>query len=146
VRVRPAYHQIYLLDEGEAPAYPEHMEQLDLDRRIKAIPFLLAIYTTSDEELELDIEITSRADARDESQWEHIVEAPLAVPSGKLIIATPESYLPDAWCFSIAPGVYCVRIAGCGLKTNEQERYHVCVWPGDCASVRVIKDAGRYAA
>ena len=146
MRVRPAYHQIYLLDETESPPYPEQIDDADLDRRIKVIPFLLAIYTTSDEELEFDIKITPAQDGDDELRWDHIVEAPLAIPSGKLIIATPESYLPDAPRVTVAPGIYCARVAGRGLNANGREQYLVSLSPVASDSVTIIKYAGPYAA
>ena len=146
ISLRAAYRQLYLFDEVESPTYPEDITDLDLRARAKAVPNLVAIYTVSDGEVEIRIAWAAVPRPFDESMWSHIVEAPLAVPSGRIVVASPDSYLPDCARVAVPPGTYRVRIAGRGFGEAEQEQYWVSMWPDTATKVSVLKSAGPYAA
>ena len=138
--LRPDYRQFYLFDDGVRPPYPERITDLDLERGLKALPNLIAIYPIGDAELEINLECHDAEPQIDQSVWEHIVEGPLELPSGRIVVATPTSYLPDCMRIRVAPGPYRVRVAAVGV------RYVVSLWPSNGELVAVLKSAAQHAA
>lgn len=146
LRMHAAFRQTYLFDDVASPMYPEDITDADLERRIKVVPNLLAIYTPSDGETVVQVDLAQTRTKLDAAHWRHIVEAPLAVPYGRLVIANPESHLPDAARVSVAAGSYRVRVAGRGFGEGEAQEYLLTLWPANDESVAVIKSVGAYAA
>jgi hypothetical protein len=144
LRLRPTYRQFYLLDAGECPLYPDDIEDADIQRGAKAVRFLVAVYSRSEDEVALSI--VDGASELKAHEWEHIVEAPLELPSGTLIVATPETFLPDAQRISIEPGSYRVSIASRAAKSAAPEQFAVNFALSAPAPLRVLKDGGLPAA
>jgi hypothetical protein len=145
LRLQPAYHQFYVFDEVECPLYPENIDETDIGRGVKAVPFLIAVYTQSEDEVDVAFDLHATGAAIQEDEWEHIVEAPLDVPSGSILVATPESHLTECPRVSLVPGSYrvficCRRRAGSG-----REEYVLTFVPAHSAVLRVIK-SGRPSA
>jgi hypothetical protein len=82
----------------------------------------------------------------DLSDWDHITECSLAVPTGEVVIAGSTDYLPTAKRVSVAPGVYRVRVSYGGLSTisddgfDGDDRYRVQLWPQAASPLAVLKD------
>ena len=145
-KLRPDYRQFYLLDEGLSPPYPETITDLDLERGLKMAPNLIAIYSESDTELEITVECHGAEPQIDQSAWAHIVEGSLELPSGRILVATPTSYLPDCMRIRVTPGAYRVRVAAIGVRPGIGARCLVSLWPGTWAPVAVLKSAAQHAA
>ena len=145
-KLRPDYRQFYLLDEGLSPPYPEAITELDLERGLKTAPNLIAIYPDSDTELEIAIECHDAEPQIDQSACAHIAEGSLEVPSGRIVVATPTSYLPDCTRIRVTPGAYRVRVAAVVASPGTGARYLVSLWPGTWAPVAVLRSAAQHAA
>jgi hypothetical protein len=143
-----AYHQIYLFDDEKCPLYPENIEDADLQNRLKCVPYLVAVYTASDDDVDVAVELFSIRPEAELTSWLHVVEGSLMVPSGRLVISTPWSYLPDCDRINMPPGAYRIRVSGRGFRNAERENYRVDLWPASSADndVVVLKSAGPYAA
>jgi hypothetical protein len=144
LRMRPAYRQFYLLDAGECPLYPEDVEDADIQRGAKVARFLVAIYSRSEAEVALSI-VDDVSDIK-AHEWEHIVEVPLELPSGTVIVATPETFLPDAQRISMEPGSYRVSIASRAAKSGAPEQFAVKFALSAPAPLMVLKDGGLHVA
>ena len=145
-RLVAAFRQFYLFDDEACPPYPETITDADLERRLKAVANLIAVYAESDAEVEVDVECVERTPNVDESPWAHIVEGPLSLPSGRVVLASPSSYLPECPRFPVSPGAYRVRVSVSGGDGGERERYLISLWPSQARPVAVIKSAGQHAA
>jgi hypothetical protein len=145
LKLRPAYHQFYVLDEAECAPYPEDICDADIQRGVKAAPFILAIYTTTEDEIDVALESPATSAVNTED-WEHIVEGPLDVPSGKLLVATPESYLPECPTIPVAPGAYRVVVCARGLAEGRRQEYVLKFLPSPLGEPRVIKNGRASAA
>jgi hypothetical protein len=140
-RIVADFHQFYLLDDQACPPYPEFISDIDVERRVKAVPNLIAVYALDDAEVAVDLEPRENAPQIDAAAWAHIVEASLDIPSGRIVIATTSSYLPKCPRVSVSPGSYRVRVAVACRTEGHRERYLISVWPGPAAPVAVIKSA-----
>ncbi|MFH8411473.1 hypothetical protein ACH4FX_42980 [Streptomyces sp. NPDC018019] len=84
----------------------------------------------------VDVRRTPSADDAERQQADHVTEAGLTLPSGRLLIFMQDfdDGLPR---ISLAPGTYAVRIYSHGLRTvsedglEGEDRYHVVLWPTD---------------
>lgn len=120
-----------------------------LDHRIGAEPGGVAIATARSDVVESSVTVFVAAPAV-LAEAEHVVEADLPVPSGKIVISGPADYPWQEKFLSVPPGRYRVRVsyvpAGPPSVTwNEHEfgehyRYVVELWPVTAESdVEVIR-------
>ncbi|OXM61594.1 hypothetical protein [Amycolatopsis vastitatis] len=113
---------------------PEAVES----HRIGAEPGGLAIATARSDVVESSVTLLPSAPVL-AADAEHVVEADLPVPSGRLVISGPADYPSQERFFSVLPGLYRARVsyvpAGPPAVTwNEHEfgehyRYVVELWP-----------------
>src|SRR5215216_2363542 len=80
------YHQFYLMDAEEEPFAPEDWTNEDVQRRIKAEKHIIVIQPERNMTVPVDLEIVDSAPDEDFENWDHIAEASLDLPSGKLQI------------------------------------------------------------
>jgi len=140
-RVTAEAHQYYLLDEEISTPYPEDITDSDLARGFKAVPFLVAVYTSSDGSVEVHVERTDGAPPLDDAAWVRVFECPLQLPSGRLVVASPSSFLPDCPRLHVPPGSYRARVSGRGFGEGAREEYLVSLWPSRDSAATVIKSA-----
>jgi hypothetical protein len=137
------YHQFYLWDHGTSPAPPIDYTDEDLTRRIKAAPFVVVIQP------ERNMNVQVRLDLRDTppdgvlDDWDHIAEASLELPSGRLEVHECTGGSVDI--IELQPGTYRVRACFGGLGTLSEDRldgedhYRLILWPAPFAPVAVLK-------
>ena len=93
--------------------------------------------------VELRVEAEEPATALDD--YDHVAEASIDIPSGRLVIAGNSDYWADAPRIDLAPGSYRVRVLYRGLATVSDDglagddSYALVLWPGQPAPVRVLK-------
>ena len=145
-KILPDHHQFYLFDNEACPSYPEEITEADFQSRFKAIANLVAVYTDNDAEIEVAIECAASPPPIDKSAWAHIVEGPLNLPSGQIVIASPSSYIPECPRIAVWPGCYRARVATPIAALAGMPRYVVSLWPSDLSLVAVIKSERQYAA
>src|SRR6266851_298191 len=79
------------------------------------------------------------------SAWDHVAEASIDVPSGRLVVTWPAEYLPHAARFPIEPGTYRVRIYYGGLESisedglDGEDHYSIALWPATYQAPAILK-------
>jgi len=77
--------------------------------------------------------------------WDHVAEASIEVPSGRIVVTEPTGSLPDALRIPVEPGTYRARIFyGLLDKIDEmgfegEDHYRVVLWPRMATSPHVLK-------
>jgi hypothetical protein len=137
------YYQFYLWDGGVKPQAPEDYTDDDTRHRIKAGPNVLAILAERNMKVAVEVEIHNTAPAYDADDWDHIVEASLHLPTGKLHVEECSGgVIAD---FDVEPGWYRVRSFHGGLDTIDEsglegdDHYLAVLWPGSPVELRIIK-------
>lgn len=133
------YSQFYLLDGEIQPLYPEDISEQDVERRFKTIPNLVALYTVTPAEVTLTVDMIPSEPEQSLETWEHVVEVPLDLPSGLLLIAGCTDYLPDCPIVEVTPGAYAVRVHGRKLNGGDREEYLALLWPSTGIVPKVLK-------
>jgi hypothetical protein len=140
------HHQFYLFDEAVCPPYPEDIADADLRRKFKAVPNLVAVYTDDAAEFVIAIEHGDDPPQLDHSSWASIVEGPLSVPSGRIVLASPSSELVHASRIAVPPGTYRVQVAAPHGGEGTLQVYLVSLWPSTMSTIEVIKPSVQRAA
>ncbi|CAA2137377.1 hypothetical protein [Methylobacterium bullatum] len=137
------YHQFYLWDHGEMPDTALDYSEDDLRRRVKTAPFLLVIQPERNMSVPVELDIVDAPPDEALDLWDHVVEASLDLPSGRLEIHECTGGSIDI--LSVAPGTYRVRVCFGGLTTLTDDRldgedhYRLILWPAPSAPLAVIK-------
>lgn len=137
------YFQFYLWDEGERPDAPTDYTDEDTGRRIKAAPFVVVIQPVRNMTVPVEVEVTDASPALVLESWDHVAEASIELPSGRLEIHECTGGSVDV--LPILPGTYRVRAYFGGLNTlsddglDGDDRYRIVLWPAPFAPVQVLK-------
>lgn len=87
----------------------------------------------------LTVEQATARPVLEPESWEHIIECPLSLPSGHMVIAGCTDYLLDCPKVEIKPGEYAVRVCGRGFSDSAPEQYFSTLWPSSSHEARVLK-------
>jgi len=109
------YHQFYLWDEGMSPEAPVDYDDEDVKRRIKTGPYVVVIQPERNMTVSVEIEIHDSEPAYDSADWDHIAEASLQLPTGRLQVH--ECTGGSVAQFKVEPGTYRVRSFHGGIGT-----------------------------
>lgn len=137
------YHQFYLWDHGEMPDAALDYTEEDLQLRVKTAPFLVVIQPERNMSVPVELDILDGPPDEALGLWDHVVEASLDLPSGRLEIHECTGGSIDI--LSVAPGTYRVRACFGGLTTLTDDRldgedhYRLVLWPAPAAPLAVIK-------
>jgi len=137
------YFQFYLWDEGAKPSPPTDYDRDDLVRRIKAAPYVVVIQPVRNMDVPVTLDIVDAAPPLDLDAFDHVAEASLDLPSGRLEIHECTGGSIDI--LTVAPGTYRVRACFAGLDTlsedglDGEDRYDLTLWPAPAAPVEVLK-------
>ncbi len=137
------YHQFYLWDHGTSPTAPTDYTDEDLQRRIKAAPFLVVIQPERNMDVPVQLDLRDAAPDEPLDAWDHVAEASLELPSGQLEIHECTGGSIDI--IPLPPGSYRVRACFGGLGTlsedglDGEDHYRLTLWPAPLAPVAVLK-------
>lgn len=143
VKVFADYCQFYIWDGGMAPQAPEEYGPEDVRRRMKTGPHVVVVQTASNVTVAVEVEVHDAEPATNISDWDHVVEASLHLPTGQLQVH--ESTGGPVADFLVEPGWYRVRACHAGLSTPDEsgaagrDRYLALVWPAAADEMRVVK-------
>jgi hypothetical protein len=138
------YFQFYLMDEGVSPDAPTDWIDTDVARRLKAAPNIVVVCPIRNMTVPVEVQIHQAEPPYDGSQWDHIAECSLDLPTGKLVVH--ECTGGPVGRFNLAPGTYRVRAFYGALDTlynndlDGDDHYLVVLWPGGPTDLRVIKE------
>ncbi len=137
------YHQFYLWDHGRSPDATMDFTEADVRARIKAAPFVVVVQPERDMDVPVEIELADRPPPLDLDTWDHVAEASLDLPSGRLEIHECTGGSVDV--LSVPAGTYRMRVHHGGLGTLSEDRldgadhYRIVLWPAPHADVAVLK-------
>ena len=140
------YHQFYLWDHGASPDVPTQYTEEDTLRRLKTAPFVVVVQPERDSDVPVEVEITDEPPDLDLDAWDHVAEASLDLPSGRLEIHECTGGSIDV--LAVLAGMYRVRSYHGGLGTLSEDRfdgddhYRVVLWPAPFANLAVLKQYG----
>lgn len=137
------YFQFYLWDEEVGPDAPIDYTDEDIVRRLKAVPHVVVVQPVRNMSVPVSVEIHPSEPAFEESDWDHIAECSLSLPSGGLQVH--ECIGGSIARFDVTPGTYRVRafygaldsLNYNGLKGDDH--YTIVLWPAAEAELRVLK-------
>jgi hypothetical protein len=140
------YHQFALLAEQADGDLSDSWTQEAVDRLLAVAPGVVGIGTISNVTVPVVIEIAGEAPEAKWDAWDHVVEASLELPSGRLVVLGGADYFPVAPRISVAPGTYRVRShVASGQQSDAElstgEHYRVVLWPAPSSDVHVLKQA-----
>ena len=101
------YHQFYLWDKGVNPDAPTDYSDADIANRIKTAPNVVVIQPERNMDVPVDLELRDGAPESDLGAWDHVAEASLDIPTGRLEIHECTGGSIDI--LTVRPGSYRVR-------------------------------------
>lgn len=125
------------------PDAPTDFTDEDTCRRIKAAPFVVVIQPVRNMTVPVEVEVTDAPPALELENWDHIAEASLELPSGRLEIHECTGGSIDV--LPVLPGTYRARACFGGLETlsddglDGDDRYRVVLWRAPFEPVEVLK-------
>lgn len=142
-RVFADYFQFYLWDGEIRPFPPTDYTDTDVERRVKTDSHLVVVLPARNMEVPVEFEVLDRESDPEIEKWDHVAEASLDLPSGKLEIH--ECTGGSIATVTVKPGVYRVRacfgslndISENGLYGNDH--YRIEIWPAPFAPITVAK-------
>jgi hypothetical protein len=137
------YFQFYLWDREMAPEAPTDYSDEDTKRRIKTGANVVVVQSARNMKVPVELEVLDAAPSDDLADWDHVAEASLELPSGKLQLHECTGGPIDD--IDVAPGTYRVRayygrlddLSANGLDGNDH--YRIALWRAPLASIRVLK-------
>jgi hypothetical protein len=152
--VNADYHQLYVLDSGaplDASGRADFWTHEALARLLALGPGILGVSTGS-YVVPLVLQVDAAAPREDFAAWDHVVDADLPLPSGKLIVHGCTQPREEGLHVAVAPGRYIARVCYGKLDSVVDEEgddhYAVFLWPGARSGAAVVKrwpGAARFA-
>lgn len=144
------YHQFYLMDAVLQPFAPEHYVEADIRKRIKVSDNIVVILPERNMTVPVELEVRDLAPEIDFSEWQHIAEASLGLPSGKLLIEECTGNEPID-VVELSPETYRLRACFSGLDTlswnglEGDDKYKIFMWTSAYEELKILKqyNAGR---
>jgi hypothetical protein len=137
------YNQFYLGDGDFAPVTDtaDYWSDAAQARKLAVSPpGMVAVSTARYDFVPVVVEVLAEPPPLDLTGWDHVVEASLELPSGRLAIDGCLDYDPGRSDYlEVAPGTYRLRILYAGQQTVDEDWYQVVLWPqSPYEPVRVI--------
>lgn len=156
LQVESDYGQFYMYDpETQVPvvlpgndaedALLLALDEADESRRFLGYRHGLVVFLTPSQynwRASMRVEVSDRQPASDADEWDHVVESPLPVPSGRLLFQAGGGGTPIET--EIPPGTYRARLSGRGFvagvgEIEGHESYRLQLWPADEAEPLLVK-------
>ena len=115
--------------------------------RLAVASGVVGVQTARNSVVPVTVELRDLDPEDDLDLWDHVAEASLVSPSGRVVVAGPTDHLADAPRIEVGPGSHRVRVYYSGLDSVSANRlegndsYRVVIWPGSPIKPRVLKSA-----
>ncbi|BDH06929.1 hypothetical protein [Streptomyces seoulensis] len=151
LRLFADYFQLHVMDEDAEDDLGEAWTQEAVSDGIAVSRRTLGIGTAVDMDVTVTVELLDRPPGDDSDAFDHVVEASIEVPTGRIAVLGCTDYLPDAARFEVPKGSVRVRasrtnLANVRLPDEEgyddpegMEQVHLRIWPAPCSAPVVIK-------
>ena len=144
LRILADYHQFYVWDpQASERMAPDTWSDENMADRMNATDHVFVVSPIRNMEVPFTLEVHERNPTFHMAEWNHIVEAPIDVPSGKIEVhectGGPHAKI------SVEPGKYQIRALYKGLDTISEDQtkgkdsYLLTIWRDDSAKFKVLK-------
>ena len=138
------YHQFYLQDENSEADLTQIWDERTSVDMIATGPGVVGVGTARNYQVPVTVRMLDSEPGEALGRWDHVTEASLAVPSGRLLVSGPTDW-PNVRRIAIEPGYYRARVHCANLESVAQngidgdDYYEVVLWPGAEEPPRVRK-------
>lgn len=150
LRLFADYHQVVVQDDdidAWGPDGPEPFDDADLKAGMAATERAVTVFTARNTTVPVRVHVASGPPQDEEGfpRWDHVVQASLDLPSGRVVVAGLSEYFPESQRLDVVPGHYVIRAYSAGLGTltenglEGEDHYLIALWPGVSAGVTVLK-------
>ena len=142
-RIFADYFQFYLWDHEAQPAAPIDYEDIDNRNRLKVDEHIVVVLPERNTTVPASLEVFEIQPDLDEKAFDHVAEASLELPSGRLEVHECCGGSIDVLTLGVGP--YRVRVCFTGLNTlsedglDGEDHYSIMLWPAPMAPLAVIK-------
>ncbi|WP_439597395.1 hypothetical protein [Falsiroseomonas sp.] len=139
------YHQFLLCDAVAWPDAPVFWPEAVLRARLNLAPGILVVSTLRNMRVPVQVLLHAARPALDLAAFDHVAEAPLLVPSGRLAILGLTDAREGAAQAAVPAVPLCALVTFAGLGTlsadglEGADRYDVHLFPGTAAGVTVLR-------
>ena len=139
------YFQFYLQDEGAGGDLSESWTPDAVDRLLAIAPGTIGVGTVRNVHVPVVVEIAEGEPHEDLTEWDHVTQCSIDVPSGRIVVAGCTDYFPDAARIEVSHGTYNARVYYGKLRSlsndglQGDDRYRIVLWKGDPVPLQVIK-------
>lgn len=129
------YFQLHVMDEDAEDDLGEAWTGEAVSDGLAVAERTLGIGTATNVDVVVMVELLGRPPGDDAGASEHVVEASIQVPSGRIAVLGCTDYLPDAARFEVPAGFVRVRAsrANPGGVHEASEQVHLQLWPAPTA-------------
>lgn len=132
------HFQFHLRDGQAAYAFPEEWPAPARDDRVLTAPGAIGVRAAKNWFVPVTIVIAETEPVIEADAWDHIVLAPLALPSGGLLLGGGPLPVRDQPALALAPGTWQALVLSGNLDRSAPDAegddyYKVVLWPGDGA-------------
>lgn len=137
------YHQFYVWDGGVNPQAPEDWTDEDVTKRAKMAEHVFVVCPVRNMTVPVRVTLLEREPKIELGRYDHVVQGSVALPTGQLQVH--ECTGGEVLVWKVKPGGYRVLALFSGLGTlssnglEGQDSYHVVLWPGSAAPLKVLK-------
>ncbi|MYV41792.1 hypothetical protein GT030_23715 [Streptomyces sp. SID1328] len=135
------YFQLHVMDEEAEDDLGEAWTKEAVSDALAVSERTLGIGTESNGDVAVLVEVLGHPPGDATDAFEHVVEASLRVPSGRIAVLGCTDYLPDAARFDVPAGFVRVRAsrANPGDLSEAIEQVHLQIWPAPHSAPAVLK-------
>jgi hypothetical protein len=145
------YFQIHVSDADSDGDLSDAWTDQAVADHLAVAPDALGIGTSVNVNVSVTVVVLSQEPTDDSSEFDHVVEASLAVSAGRLMVLGCTDYAPDAATFEVPSGWNRVRVSRGNLVRAAQadvdsdksaetiERIRIQVWPAPEVPAEIIK-------
>ncbi|WP_206343998.1 hypothetical protein [Streptomyces mesophilus] len=154
LRLFADYHQLVLTDEASESSLESAWTEQTLADRIAVAGSTCGIRTEVNVDVDVEVYFAAEPPELDVSSFDHVVEAGLDIPSGRLVVMGCTDYGPDAARLDVPAGPLRIRVQKYNLaraveadidsdeSEDTMERIRIDVWPAAYVPPQVFKRWG----
>lgn len=139
--VYASHHQFYVVDAHAEPT-ADLWDGTALERHLGVAEGIVAVGTIGYCHVPVRIEVWDEEPPLDLEAWSHVVDATLAVRSGRVALAGVEG-VAELEPLDVEPRTYGIRSAAGGLDDADEldggDHYRIQLWPASAAEPEVLK-------
>jgi hypothetical protein len=151
LRLFADYFQVHVMDEDAEDDLGDAWTREAVSDGLAVSEQTLGIGTAVNAHVTVEVEVLDRPPGDDGAAVDHVVEASIEVPSGRVAVLGCTDYLPDAARFEVPKGFVRVRASRANLANVRQpgqegyaapeamERVRLRIWPAPYRAPAVLK-------